>query len=479
MRVRSISWLALGSALGLLFSVASFAQVQRGEERKGSQAQSGTAGEPKAGQDTVKVSRIIGYTVKNQKGEELGKIEELVINDKDGRIAYAVLSYGGFLGIGDKLFAIPWDALTPDFTHETFVLKVDREQLQAAQGFDKDHWPSSADPRWGGKETGARPNLEESQSQSPSSAQTGRSESGRVQESVTLPLKLEKGKTYTYDVTPPSFRVSESSSRGQSQERYQYKLQVEDVSPAGDATVLLTFNPAMFGQAGGEREKKATVSVGADGMVKSVQPMEEQRSSTGGSSGSSGATGATGGTGSTGSTAEGGRGSTDQPSSSWAFLTDLKSHLQFLFASGLHNQSLEVGKVYSFGSLGGGYGSFQSRSSSKYGSQSQSSSSQSGRYEQSARSGLEQAVGSLQLKFEGKASEHGQDVAKFTLVPMPGLNPTTPSTGSSTGSSSSSQGLGQVSFRVKDGLLERFMFERELPPAFASFQGLTLERSGS
>ena len=62
--------------------------------------------------------------------------------------AYAVLSFGGFLGMGDKLFAIPWRALQIDPPNHRFILDVDKETLESAPGFDKDHWPSMADEQW-------------------------------------------------------------------------------------------------------------------------------------------------------------------------------------------------------------------------------------------------------------------------------------------------------------------------------------------
>jgi hypothetical protein len=65
-----------------------------------------------------------------------------------GRVAYAVLSFGGLFGVGDKLFAIPWDALILDTSRHCFVLDADKEHLKHAPGFDKDHWPSMADPGW-------------------------------------------------------------------------------------------------------------------------------------------------------------------------------------------------------------------------------------------------------------------------------------------------------------------------------------------
>ena len=78
-------------------------------------------------------------------GADLGKIEEIMFDVTTGRIAYAVLSFGGFLGIGDKLFAVPWGALSLNSDQE-FVLNVDRQMLESAPGFDKRRWPDMADP---------------------------------------------------------------------------------------------------------------------------------------------------------------------------------------------------------------------------------------------------------------------------------------------------------------------------------------------
>ena len=92
---------------------------------------------------------LTGNTVVNDKQEDLGKIEHLMIDLENGRIAYAVLSFGGFLGMGDKLFAIPWSALTVDKVEKRFILNVDKELLKRATGFDKDHWPNMSDRTWG------------------------------------------------------------------------------------------------------------------------------------------------------------------------------------------------------------------------------------------------------------------------------------------------------------------------------------------
>jgi sporulation protein YlmC with PRC-barrel domain len=89
-----------------------------------------------------------GDDVVNAQGENLGDIKSIMIDVPSGRVAYAVLSSGGFLGIGDKLFAIPWSALTLDADNKCFILNIDKERLKNAPGFDKDHWPSMADQRW-------------------------------------------------------------------------------------------------------------------------------------------------------------------------------------------------------------------------------------------------------------------------------------------------------------------------------------------
>ena len=86
--------------------------------------------------------------VNNPAGEKLGTLAHIMLDVPRGRIAYAVLSSGGFLGLGDKLFAIPWRALTLDAENKCFVLDISKEGLEQAPGFDKDHWPSMADESW-------------------------------------------------------------------------------------------------------------------------------------------------------------------------------------------------------------------------------------------------------------------------------------------------------------------------------------------
>ncbi len=85
---------------------------------------------------------VIGSKVFNTQNEDLGKIEDLVIDAGAGRIAYAVLSFGGFLGMGEKYFAIPWNAFHFNLKDSVAVLNVDKKLLENAPGFDKDKWPN-------------------------------------------------------------------------------------------------------------------------------------------------------------------------------------------------------------------------------------------------------------------------------------------------------------------------------------------------
>lgn len=92
---------------------------------------------------------VTGDKVVNPQGEDLGKIEEIMLDTSENHIAYAVLSFGGFLGLGDKYFALPWEALRLDSENKRFILDVPKETLENAQGFDKDNWPNFADRDFG------------------------------------------------------------------------------------------------------------------------------------------------------------------------------------------------------------------------------------------------------------------------------------------------------------------------------------------
>ena len=91
---------------------------------------------------------LIGDDVYNTKDEDLGDIKEIMLDMQTGKVAYAVLTFGGFLGMGEKLFAVPWEALKLDTANHRFTLDIDKDRLKDAPGFDADHWPAMADTAW-------------------------------------------------------------------------------------------------------------------------------------------------------------------------------------------------------------------------------------------------------------------------------------------------------------------------------------------
>ncbi len=101
------------------------------------------------GPDVMAASTLDGNKVISSDGEHVGKISDIMLDVRGGRIAYAVLSTGGFLGIGDTLHAIPWSALTLDTDDKCFVLDASAELIKNSPGFDKDNWPFMADTQWG------------------------------------------------------------------------------------------------------------------------------------------------------------------------------------------------------------------------------------------------------------------------------------------------------------------------------------------
>jgi sporulation protein YlmC with PRC-barrel domain len=86
---------------------------------------------------------IIGDHVHNTASEHLGSIKDIMVNVIDGKIEYVVLEQGGILGIGEKLYAIPFALLKLNTRDELFILDVSKEELTKSPGFDKLHWPET------------------------------------------------------------------------------------------------------------------------------------------------------------------------------------------------------------------------------------------------------------------------------------------------------------------------------------------------
>ena len=99
----------------------------------------------------LSVDTLVGNDVYNLQGDDLGGIKDLMLDVHTGQVAYAVLSFGGFFGMGERFFAVPWNALSLDATERRFILNADKEKLKNAPGFDRTSWPDMADSTWGQK----------------------------------------------------------------------------------------------------------------------------------------------------------------------------------------------------------------------------------------------------------------------------------------------------------------------------------------
>jgi sporulation protein YlmC with PRC-barrel domain len=102
---------------------------------------------------TFRASKLTGMNVRNMQGEELGTINDFVIDVQTGKVQYAAMSVGGLLGVGDKLFAVPFAQLKFDHGQDEmfFVLDMSKEKIAAAPGFNQNDWPDFADPSWATK----------------------------------------------------------------------------------------------------------------------------------------------------------------------------------------------------------------------------------------------------------------------------------------------------------------------------------------
>ena len=100
------------------------------------------------GSRVLSASTLNDDDVYNLKGEKLGSIKEIMLDINTGRVCYVVLSFGGFLSMGEKLFAVPWSALTVDTENKRFLMDTDEARLKEAPGFDTDNWPNMADATW-------------------------------------------------------------------------------------------------------------------------------------------------------------------------------------------------------------------------------------------------------------------------------------------------------------------------------------------
>ena len=134
--------IAFVSAAAFAFSALAAGPV-RGEEKP-------AAGPKVEVATTFRSSELIGMPVRNREGKDVGKIEDFVVEMNSGDVRYAAISFGGFAGFGDKLFAVPWKEMAFKFGERDrhFVFDVTPEELEKSPGFDQNNWPDVADPAW-------------------------------------------------------------------------------------------------------------------------------------------------------------------------------------------------------------------------------------------------------------------------------------------------------------------------------------------
>lgn len=139
--------LRIVSVLGVgIVSLCLFAGRTSADEKPGQAASEGKVSVA----SNFRTSELIGMPVRNRTGKDLGKIHDLVVELNSGDIRYAALSFGGFAGVGDKLFAVPWQAMSFKFGEQDrfFVFDLTPEKLEKAPGFDQKNWPDVANPGW-------------------------------------------------------------------------------------------------------------------------------------------------------------------------------------------------------------------------------------------------------------------------------------------------------------------------------------------
>jgi sporulation protein YlmC with PRC-barrel domain len=99
--------------------------------------------------DLIASDKVEGTAVMNRKGEKIGEIENVMIAKRSGKVAYAVMSFGGFLGIGERHHPVPWNALAYDTKLGGYVIDADRARLEGAPSYSDNEMPNWEDRQWG------------------------------------------------------------------------------------------------------------------------------------------------------------------------------------------------------------------------------------------------------------------------------------------------------------------------------------------
>ncbi|MGE5450697.1 MAG: PRC-barrel domain-containing protein [Acidobacteriota bacterium] len=135
-------------ALSLACASSVHAQTATGGTSTTATAAKATARDADDWQRLYRVSKIMGTDVRNLQGDKVGDIKDVVVN-RNGTITYAIVSTGGFLGMGNRLHAVPWEVLQTQPGKKYRVLDIDKDRLKKAPSFDPDNWPNVVDDTWG------------------------------------------------------------------------------------------------------------------------------------------------------------------------------------------------------------------------------------------------------------------------------------------------------------------------------------------
>ena len=92
--------------------------------------------------DLIASDKVEGTAVYNRDGERLGTISNFMVGKRDGQVRYAVLSFGGLFGMGEKFYPLPWDTLTYDTDKGGYVVDLDKDKLQNAPSFERGQDPT-------------------------------------------------------------------------------------------------------------------------------------------------------------------------------------------------------------------------------------------------------------------------------------------------------------------------------------------------
>jgi len=144
----SHAWLATVIVIG--FSIPSYAQSTLQTQAPNSSSQNLHKIDSTSTGMSVRASKLIGMKIENSRKENVGQISDIVLDAASTRIQYVAVTYGGFLGLGNKLFAVPMQAIKvqqdPNYRDRVIlVLDVTKEQMDGAQGFDESNWPNFSD----------------------------------------------------------------------------------------------------------------------------------------------------------------------------------------------------------------------------------------------------------------------------------------------------------------------------------------------